>query len=100
MAYAILTPEALRESLSQLHGWQLADSGDALVREFRFGSFAEAFAFMTRCALVAERLDHHPEWFNVYSRVSVRLTTHVVKGLTELDIKLASAMTDAARRAD
>jgi 4a-hydroxytetrahydrobiopterin dehydratase len=71
-------------------GW--AREGDALVREFRFRDFSEAWGFMSRCALAAERMDHHPEWSNVWNRVSVRLTTHDAGGLTEKDTALAEAM--------
>ncbi len=85
--------------LAPMDGWRLAEDGDALQRLFRFASFKEAFAFMTECALVAEKLDHHPEWSNVYNRVDVRLTTHSANGITALDFKLAEAMSKAARAA-
>ena len=78
-------------------GWVAADGRDAIVRSFRFSNFGQAFAFMTRCALAAERLDHHPEWFNVYSRVDVTLTTHDAGGVTELDLELARIMDAAAK---
>ena len=65
---------------------------ERLYREFRFGSFVEAFGFMTRVALVVERMNHHPEWFNVYHTLIVDLTTHDVSGISELDIKLATKM--------
>ena len=77
-------------------GWREADGRDALTKTFRFGGFAAAFAWMTRIALLAEALDHHPEWFNVYDRVEVALTTHDAAGVTELDLKLAKAMDEAA----
>jgi 4a-hydroxytetrahydrobiopterin dehydratase len=70
--------------------------GSALVASFRFRDFVEAFAFMTAAALVAERLDHHPEWSNVYRTVDVRLTTHDAGGITTLDFRLAEAMDAAA----
>ena len=73
-------------------GWALEDGGKALVRTFKFKDFNEAFGFMARAALVAEKLDHHPEWSNVYKTVEVTLSTHDAGGLTELDIKLAEAM--------
>jgi 4a-hydroxytetrahydrobiopterin dehydratase len=65
---------------------------DAIARKFTFGDFNEAFGFMTRAALVAERMDHHPEWFNVYRTVEVTLSTHDAGGVTELDVRLAEAM--------
>ncbi len=74
--------------------WAIADG--KLHREFRFGNFVEAFAFMTASALVAERMNHHPEWFNVYNRVRVDLTTHDAGGLTTLDFELARAMSASA----
>lgn len=70
--------------------------GDHLRRSFRFGSFADAFGFMATAAIVAEKMDHHPEWFNVYNRVDVGLTTHDAGGITELDVTLAAAMDQAA----
>lgn len=82
--------------LSGLEGWSV--EGGKLHREFRFADFAEAFGFMTRVALVAERLDHHPEWFNVYSTVRVDLTTHDVGGVSSLDFELAAHMNAFAER--
>lgn len=73
-------------------GWQRVDGRDAIVKEFKFKSFVEAFGFMSRAALWAEKMDHHPEWFNVYNRVEVTLTTHDVNGLSDLDLKLAAKM--------
>jgi 4a-hydroxytetrahydrobiopterin dehydratase len=70
-------------------GWALAEGRDAITKTFRFGSFVEAFGFMTRVALWAEKLNHHPDWKNVYSRVEITLTTHDAGGLTELDLRLA-----------
>jgi 4a-hydroxytetrahydrobiopterin dehydratase len=72
---------------------------DALHRELRFASFSAAFAFMTRVALAAEVLNHHPEWSNVYNRVSITLTTHDAGGLTELDVQLATTVDKLAREA-
>lgn len=72
-------------------GWSLDQSGrDALVKEFKFKDFNEAFGFMTRIALKADRLDHHPEWSNVYNKVRILLTSHDVNGLSQRDIKLAN----------
>jgi 4a-hydroxytetrahydrobiopterin dehydratase len=84
-----LTPEARDAGLAELAGWTLAADGSAIARDFTFGSFSEAFGFMTRVALAAEKADHHPEWSNVWNRVSITLTTHEAKGLTERDISLA-----------
>lgn len=74
----------------QLPEWQVEEGGIAIFRAFRFKDFGAAFAFMTEVALQAEKMDHHPEWSNVYNRVDIRLTTHSAKGLTRLDIDLAS----------
>lgn len=76
-------------ALLGLPDWQACDGRDAISRSFRFHDFSEAFAFMTRVALAAERLNHHPEWCNVYNRVDITLTTHDAGGLTERDIRLA-----------
>ena len=73
-------------------GWALQDGRDAIEKTFKFKNFIEAFGFMTRAAIWAEKWNHHPEWFNVYNRVEVILTTHDVDGLSELDLKLAKKM--------
>jgi 4a-hydroxytetrahydrobiopterin dehydratase len=91
-----LDPAAIAAGLSTLEGWVLAQGGDAILRDFTFGNFREAFGFMTQCALCAEKLDHHPEWKNVYATVSVRLTTHDCGGLSERDFKLARMFDKAA----
>jgi 4a-hydroxytetrahydrobiopterin dehydratase len=84
-------------ALEQLPGWTAAEGGrDAIRRTYRFADFNTAFGFMTRAALAAEKLDHHPEWFNVYSRVEVTLATHDADGVTERDVKLAAFMDQAA----
>jgi 4a-hydroxytetrahydrobiopterin dehydratase len=75
-----------------------AVDGDAIAKTFRFADFHAAFAFMTRVALVAEKIDHHPDWKNVWNRVEVRLSTHDAGGITGLDFRLASAMETAARQ--
>jgi 4a-hydroxytetrahydrobiopterin dehydratase len=80
----------IRERLARLPGWSL--SNGRLHREYRFPDFVAAFGFMARAALVAEAMNHHPEWSNVYDRVSVDLTTHDAGGLTELDFRLAERM--------
>jgi 4a-hydroxytetrahydrobiopterin dehydratase len=79
-------------ALARLPGWTVAPGRDAIVKTFRFPDFSAAFAFMTRTALRAEQLDHHPEWFNVYNRVDVLLATHDADGVTELDVTLATFM--------
>ena len=84
---------AARQGLSaRLPGWRLAEGRDAIQKTFKFKDFSEAFGFMARAALVAEKMDHHPEWSNVYKTVDVTLSTHDAGGLTELDVKLAEAM--------
>ncbi len=91
-----LSGEARRSALAELGGWQETDGRDAISKTFRFKTFNEAFAFMTRIALVAEKMDHHPEWFNVYNRIEVTLTTHEAGGVTERDLRLARFMDKAA----
>ena len=83
-------------ALDQLTGWSTADGRDAITKTFKFADFNAAFGWMTRAALAAEKLDHHPEWFNVYSRVEVLLATHDADGVTELDVTLAKIMDAAA----
>lgn len=85
-----------QQRLGELAGWTLRDDAKAILCSFRFKSFSEAFGFMTRSALAAEKLNHHPEWFNVYNRVDIVLTTHDTGGLTDLDFRLAKAMNRAA----
>lgn len=87
-----LSPEARKAALARLSGWADVKDRDAIVKKFTFGDFNEAFGFMTRAALVAEKMDHHPEWFNVYRTVEVTLSTHDAGGVTELDVNLAEAM--------
>ena len=91
-----LTGSERRDALAALEGWSEVEGRDAIRRTFQFGDFTAAFAFMTRSALAAERMDHHPEWFNVYNRVEVTLATHSAGGVTELDAKLAAFMNEAA----
>ena len=83
-------------ALKSLPDWQAVDGRDAIQRSYRFHDFNAAFGFMSRVALAAEKLDHHPEWSNVYNRVEVTLATHDPDGVTELDVKLARFMDDAA----
>jgi len=75
-----------------LSGWREVEGRDAITRKFVFKDFNEAFGFMTRVALLAEKMDHHPEWFNVYRTVDVTLATHDAGGVTEKDIAMAKAM--------
>ncbi len=93
-----LTDEQRRNLLEPLlaAGWEMTEGRDAIHKSFRFSNFVDAFGFMTRAALHAEKLDHHPEWFNVYRTVDVTLSTHDAGGLTELDITLAKTMDDLA----
>ena len=91
-----LEPEQVRDALASLPQWTHDATRGAIHRSFVFADFGEAFAFMTRIALAAERADHHPEWFNVYNKVIVDLTTHDAGGISALDFDLARAM-DATR---
>ena len=87
-----LEGEARSEALSGLEGWSEVESRDAISKSFAFTDFNEAFGWMARVALIAEQMNHHPEWFNVWNRVEVTLSTHEAGGLTALDIKLAEKM--------
>jgi 4a-hydroxytetrahydrobiopterin dehydratase len=87
-----LAGDARKSALSRLKGWSEVTGRDAITRKFVFADFNQAFGFMMRAALVAEKMDHHPEWFNVYKTVEVTLSTHDAGGLTERDIKLAEVM--------
>ncbi|MCH8081460.1 MAG: 4a-hydroxytetrahydrobiopterin dehydratase [Proteobacteria bacterium] len=91
-----LSEEARAAELINLAGWDEVEGRDAIKKTFTFKDFNQAFGFMTRVALKADQMDHHPEWFNVYNRVEVTLTTHDAKGLTMRDIKLAHFMNEAA----
>lgn len=86
------------EALAELPGWAEEADSDAISRTYIFADFSEAFGFMTRAALVAEKMDHHPEWFNAYKTVEVTLTTHDAGGVSEQDIALAKAMDAIAGR--
>ena len=87
-----LDEERIRRELESLPGWSV--SNGKLHKDFEFADFVEAFGFMTRAAIIAERMNHHPEWFNVYNRVSVDLMTHDAGGITNNDVKLAGALND------
>ena len=97
-----LTPEIRREALPALAatGWGAVEGRDAIRKVFLFRNFVEAFGFMSRAALWAEKLDHHPEWFNVYKTVDVTLSTHDAGGLTDLDLRLARKMDALAEGAE
>ncbi|MEM9173552.1 MAG: 4a-hydroxytetrahydrobiopterin dehydratase [Pseudomonadota bacterium] len=88
-----MTTEQIEAALAAHRGWSMEDG--KLTREFRFENFIEAFGFMTQVALVAESINHHPEWFNVYNTVRVQLTTHDAGGVTQNDFVLAKAMDEA-----
>jgi 4a-hydroxytetrahydrobiopterin dehydratase len=94
MRPVLLASAEIASRLAELPGWEWRDG--ALCRAFRFSDFSSAFAFMTRAALRAEQLDHHPDWSNIYNRVSVALRTHDAGGVTELDFQLAAAMSSFA----
>jgi 4a-hydroxytetrahydrobiopterin dehydratase len=87
-----LTSAERSATLDKLSGWSLVNGRDAISKRFEFADFNEAFGFMARAALVAEKMDHHPEWSNVYKTVDVTLSSHDAGGLTERDVKLAEAM--------
>ncbi|TYC53691.1 4a-hydroxytetrahydrobiopterin dehydratase [Rhodobacterales bacterium] len=85
-----LKPEDRAAGLKDLEGWHLCDDREAISKSFRFKDFREAFGFMTQVAITAEKMNHHPEWSNVYRSVDIVLSTHDVGGLSALDLKLAS----------
>lgn len=87
-----LAPAARAAFLSEFPTWREVEGRDAIARRFEFRDFTEAFAFMARVALLAEKLDHHPEWFNVYNKLDVTLSTHDADGVTAKDIEMAKAM--------
>lgn len=92
-----LTSEERSTQLSQLASWQAVTGRDAIHRQLKFADFNEAFGFMTRVAIKAQEMNHHPEWFNVYHTVDITLTTHEAGGVTERDIALARFIDDAAK---
>lgn len=92
MARDLLATDDLAKAVANLPGWSVASDGLSIERTFEFRNFSEAFAFMTRTALVAEKMNHHPDWSNVYKTVKVTLSTHDRGGVTELDIELAKRM--------
>ena len=92
MAIEKLSREERETLLPALDGWSLTDDEDAIEKTFEFGDFVEAWGFMSRVAILAEKADHHPEWFNVYNRVEITLTTHDADGLSRRDVDLAKAI--------
>lgn len=92
MAIAELTDDERKALLADQPAWTLSRNGKAIERTFEFADFSEAFGFMARVALLAEKADHHPEWFNVYNRVEITLTTHDAGGLSRSDAEMASAI--------
>tara|TARA_B100000676_G_C18000621_1_gene800634 strand:+ start:242 stop:550 length:309 start_codon:yes stop_codon:yes gene_type:complete len=89
----------IEKQISQLNGWSLVgDSSDSITCNYKFNNFSEAFSFMTQSALAAEKIDHHPEWSNIYNSVEVLLTTHDVKGLSKKDFILAHEMNNIASK--
>ncbi len=90
MALTALSSEQIKSELQNLSGWSLVDG--KLHKEFQFDDFVQAFGFMTRAAIHAEKMNHHPEWFNVYNKLKVDLMTHDAGGVTENDIKLAKIL--------
>jgi 4a-hydroxytetrahydrobiopterin dehydratase len=95
MNVARLSEDDVKSALSQLDGWSVKDA--KLHRQYQFGSFVEAFGFMASLALVAESMGHHPEWFNVYNRVTIDLTTHDSGGITQKDVDLAKRANELAK---
>jgi 4a-hydroxytetrahydrobiopterin dehydratase len=87
-----LTPDVREAALARLNGWVYDQRADAITHDFKFKNFSEAFGFMARVALLAEAAGHHPEWSNVYNRVSITLTTHDAGGLSGKDVELAEAI--------
>ncbi len=96
MTRDLLDQKALSRALADLPGWAAAPDGKSISRTFEFRDFSEAFAFMTRSALAAEKLDHHPDWSNTYKTVAVALSTHDRGGVTKLDVELARQMNSYA----
>ena len=93
-----LTGEARKSALARLNGWSEVTGRDAIAKKFVFKDFNQAFGFMARAALIAEKMDHHPEWFNVYNRVTVDLNTHDAGGITQRDFDLATLLEGIAKK--
>jgi len=90
MGLAKLSPDQIKNNLKDLPGWEVKE--EKLYKEFQFDDFNQAFGFMTRAAMNIEKMNHHPEWFNVYNKLIVKLTTHDAGGITENDIRLAKIL--------
>lgn len=97
MSITKLSDADVDKALKSLNGWAKAVDREAIWKNFQFKDFNEAWGFMSRVALLAEKMDHHPEWFNVYNRVEVVLTTHDADGVSERDIEMAKQMDGYAR---
>jgi 4a-hydroxytetrahydrobiopterin dehydratase len=95
---ALIAGKAREEALATLDGWSPVEGRDAIRKTFKFKDFSAAWGFMARVALTAEKMDHHPEWLNVYNRIEVTLSTHSAGGVTELDIDLARRMNELAAK--
>jgi len=95
---ALIAGTARKEALASLAGWSEVEGRDAIRKTFRFKDFSAAWGFMARAALIAEKMDHHPEWLNVYNRIEVTLSTHSVGGVTDFDIDLARRMDELASK--
>ena len=95
-----LAGAARKEALKELHGWAEVEDRDAIRKVYHFGTFMEAWGFMSQVALLAEKMDHHPEIFNVYNRVEIILSTHDVNGLSEKDVAEAQAIDEIAPERD
>ncbi len=91
-----LSGDEIEKAMQELEGWEKLADKDAIFKSFKFKNFSEAWGFMNRAALLAEKMNHHPEWFNVWNRVDVTLNTHDVGGLSELDVKMAKRMNSFA----
>ena len=92
-----LSPNERTAALKKLRRWKPVTGRDAITRKFEFANFNEAFGFMTRVALLADKMDHHPEWFNVYNKVEVTLSTHDAGGVTQNDVDMAAALDTYAK---
>ena len=90
MSVVKLSKDTIRARMGMLEGWAIDRGGDAITKHWQFADFVEAFGFMARVAMLAEKADHHPEWSNVYNRVTITLTTHDAGGLSERDMTLAA----------
>ena len=97
MSTSVMAPADVTTELSDLPGWTLDEDGKTIKRTLKFYDFAEAFGFMTQVALAAERMNHHPDWTNVYNSVTIYLSTHDADGLTEKDFALAHLIEEAAQ---